>query len=126
METGNVEKAILARLNQPDSVLMQRVMRNNQILLHNFKAEVAKDCRCPLQGCERMFGVTLIPNQVLYPRYCEEHRNEFRREFHLEKVRSLRQAQQPVHSFVDSFATEILPEAWKRAASMFSELSDLS
>ncbi len=86
METGNVEKAILARLDQPESTLMLRVTRNNQILLHNFQAEVAKKCRCALEGCERAFGITLIPNQLLYPKFCDEHRSEFRREFHLQRL----------------------------------------
>ena len=89
METGNVEKAILAQLGKPESPLMLRVTRNNQILLHNFQAEVAKKCRCALQGCERAFGITLIPNQVLYPKFCVEHRNEFRREFHLQQLAAL-------------------------------------
>lgn len=124
METGNVEKAILARLNQPDSVLMQRVMRNNQILLHNFKAEVAKDCRCPLQGCDRMFGVTLVPNQVLYPRYCEEHRSEFRREFHLQQLNSGFVEPSPSVRQFDEGSVSL--EALERAASMFFDSPDLS
>ena len=85
MDTAGNEKAILARLGDPDSPLLQRVLRNNQILLHNYRAEVAKNCRCLLAGCARAFEITLIPNQVLYPKFCEEHRSEFRREFHLQQ-----------------------------------------
>ena len=91
MDTAGNEKAILARLNEPDSPLMQRVTRNNQILLHNYQAEVIKHCRCALEGCVRTFGIVLIPNQILYPKFCQDHRSEFRREFHL----TLRQAQGP-------------------------------
>ncbi len=95
METGNVENAILAKLEQPESPLMQRVTRNNQILLHNYQAEVIKHCQCVLEGCERTFGIVLIPNQILYPKFCGEHRSEFRREFHLQQHPALRQAQGP-------------------------------
>jgi len=86
MDTAGNEKAILARLNEPESPLLQRVLRNNQILLHNYRAEVAKKCRCLLDGCARAFEITLIPNQVLYPKFCEDHRSEFRREFHLQQI----------------------------------------
>ncbi len=76
---ANVEKAILAHLDNPDSVLIRRVTRNNQIWLHNYKVETDKTCRCQLPGCSNAFIVTLIPNQVVYPKYCPGHRNEFRR-----------------------------------------------
>ncbi len=89
MDTAGNEKAILARLGEPDSPLMLRVTRNNQILLHNYQAEVIKDCRCPLQGCGNVFGIVLIPNQVLYPKFCGEHRSEFRREFHLQQYSAM-------------------------------------
>jgi hypothetical protein len=82
---GNIEKAILAQLGNPDSPLIRRVTRNNQILLHNYSAEVIKHCRCALDGCNEAFGIVLVPNQVLYPKYCRDHRTEFRREFHLQQ-----------------------------------------
>jgi len=82
---GNIEKAVLAQLGDPNSPLVRRVTRHNQILLHNYQASVMKDCRCPLSGCGRIFGVILIPNQILYPKFCGEHRSEFRREFHLRR-----------------------------------------
>ncbi len=81
----NVEKAVLAQLGDPESPLIRRVTRNNQILLHNYRVEAEKICLCPLPGCDAPFAVTLIPNQILYPKYCEDHRSEFRREFHLQR-----------------------------------------
>ncbi len=86
METGNVEKAILAGLDKPESLLLRRVTRNNQILLHNYQAEVIKHCQCQLEGCDRDFAIVLIPNQILYPKFCPDHRSEWRREFHLQRL----------------------------------------
>lgn len=79
---ANVEKAILAQLGDPESPLIRRVTRYNQILLHNYRTETPKICRCQLAGCEHNFEIILVPDQVLYPRYCEAHRSEFRRAFH--------------------------------------------
>lgn len=77
---GNVEKAILAEMKKPNSGLIDRVTKLNQIILHNFRSAVEKSCECQLMGCTQTFPVTLIPNQVLYPKYCAGHRSEFRRE----------------------------------------------
>ena len=87
MDTAsNIERALLGELRkgltEEDSPLLRRVLRNNQILLHNYRAEAIKDCRCPLEGCDRSFSIILIPNQTLYPKYCNAHRSEFRREHH--------------------------------------------
>ena len=87
MDTAsNIERALLAELRKglsaEESPLLRRVLRNNQILLHNYRIDVIKDCRCPLEGCDRVFPIVLIPNQALYPKYCKAHRTEFRREHH--------------------------------------------
>ncbi len=80
MSNGNVEKAILAEMGKPRSGLIDRVTRHNQILMHNYKQSVARSCECQLLGCPRSFSIILVPNQVLYPKYCEAHRSEFRRQ----------------------------------------------
>ena len=84
--SSNIERALVAQLRQghtaEDSPLLRRVLRHNQILLHNYRVEVIKDCLCPLDGCGRTFSIVLIPNQTLYPKYCKSHRSEFRREHH--------------------------------------------
>lgn len=79
MSNGNVEKAILAEMGKPQSGLIDRVTRNNQIMLHNYNESVERTCECRLMGCPQTFGITLIPNQVLYPKYCPDHRSEYRR-----------------------------------------------
>lgn len=87
---GNVERALIAQLRAghtaESSPLLARVLRNNRILLHNYRAPAIKDCRCDLEGCDGGFAVVLLPNQVLYPRYCAEHRTEHRRALHRERM----------------------------------------
>lgn len=79
MSTGNVEKAILAEMGKARSGLIDRVTLHNQIFLHNYTQSVRRTCECQLIGCAHTFELTLIPNQVLYPKYCEAHRSEYRR-----------------------------------------------
>jgi hypothetical protein len=79
MSNGNVEKAILAEMGKPQSGLIDRVTLHNQIFLHNYTEAVRRTCECQLLGCVQTFELTLIPNQVLYPKYCREHRSEYRR-----------------------------------------------
>lgn len=83
---SNVERALLGQLDNPSSALVKRVTENNQILLHNFKIETRRLCACGLMGCEREFAITLIPNQALYPKFCEEHRTTHRRRIFLERL----------------------------------------
>ena len=94
MDTAaDIERALLAQLraghSEETSSLLRRVLRHNQILLHNYRAESIKDCRCALDGCDNGFSVILIPNQTLYPKFCAAHRSEYRREFHKERLASV-------------------------------------
>jgi hypothetical protein len=88
---SNVERAILNQLSKPESELVKRVTEHNQILLHNYHAETPRECSCGLMGCDQTFQVTLIPNQALYPKFCESHRSEFRRRHFLERQKSAMQ-----------------------------------
>lgn len=87
---GNVERALLNQLGEgrtaETSPLIARVAANNRILLHNYRAPVIKDCRCALEGCAAPFSVVLIPNQALYPKFCRDHRTEWRRIHHRERM----------------------------------------
>jgi ethanolamine ammonia-lyase large subunit len=87
---GNVERALLAQLKAgltaESSPLIARVLRNNQIMLHNYRAPSMKDCRCDLTGCGAGFSIILIPNQTIYPRFCAAHRSEHRRALHREQM----------------------------------------
>lgn len=81
---SNVERAILLDLARSRdtgemSLLLQKVVGCNQILLHNYQQGVRRDFECALKGCGKRFELRVIPNQVLYPKYCEAHRTEHRR-----------------------------------------------
>ena len=106
MSNGNVEKAILAEMGKPHSGLIDRVTRHNQILLHNFRQAVERKCECQLLGCAQSFAITLVPNQVLYPKYCEAHRSEFRRQNFLRKFTG-----QPAVYRLESFRVLVEPGA---------------
>ncbi len=86
MERANVERALIAQLDQPRSALVRRVAENNRIWLHNYKAPMAKSLACALTGCAARFDITLVPGQVVYPKFCPEHRSLHRREHHLQRL----------------------------------------
>ena len=104
MSAGNVEKAILAEMGKARSGLIDRVTLHNQIFLHNYTEEVRRACECQLIGCAQSFELTLIPNQVLYPKYCEKHRSEYRRENFLRRI-----AAQPAVYRVKTFKVIVEP-----------------
>ena len=106
MSDGNVEKAILAEMGKPQSGLIDRVTRHNQILLHNYRKAVSRSCECQLMGCAQSFAITLVPNQVLYPKYCEAHRSEYRRENFLRQI-----AGQPAVYRFESFKVIAEPDS---------------
>lgn len=53
---------------------------NNQIINHTItdNKQVYK-LNCQVKGCGKEFIVELTPKIFIYPKYCEEHRNEYKR-----------------------------------------------
>jgi hypothetical protein len=41
---------------------------------------------CALEGCDHQFEVKIYPRQYIYPKYCPEHRNEYKRVRHLQLI----------------------------------------
>jgi hypothetical protein len=41
---------------------------------------------CALEGCQNQFEVKIYPRQYIYPKYCPEHRNEYKRIRHLQLI----------------------------------------
>ena len=41
---------------------------------------------CVLEACDHQFEVKIYPRQYVYPKYCPEHRNEYRRVRHLQRI----------------------------------------
>jgi hypothetical protein len=41
--------------------------------------------KCGLPGCNRHYETQFVPKQKVYPKYCELHRNKYKREHFLKK-----------------------------------------
>lgn len=50
---------------------------------HNYTDAVQLRFICCLEGCQNQYLISIHPKQYIYPRFCFEHRNDYRREhFH--------------------------------------------
>ena len=76
---SNIEKPLSDHLRRGSTPLTERIQIHNQFILHNYTVPVEKSCACPHPGCGGIFSITLYPNQIVYPKYCEEHRTAHRR-----------------------------------------------
>ena len=52
----------------------------NQIFQNNYYYPTDVEFLCALQGCKNRFKIKAYSKQEVYPKYCEEHRSEFKRE----------------------------------------------
>lgn len=64
----------------------------NQIFKHNFSESSDIEFTCQLEGCSNKFFLKVFPKQFVYPKYCPEHRNEYKREAHLRRWLSKKSA----------------------------------
>ena len=55
------------------------VDEDNMVFNHSLQDVTEYTFCCSLEGCNKMYSVSLYPKQSVYPRYCEEHRNPFKR-----------------------------------------------
>jgi hypothetical protein len=53
---------------------------DNTYIKHNNDECILIIKKCGLKHCDNEFEIKLIPNQYIYPKYCEEHRNKFKRD----------------------------------------------
>jgi hypothetical protein len=58
----------------------------NQTFKHNYTEVVTMVLNCALEGCDNQFEVKIYPRQYIYPKYCPEHRNEYKRIRHLRQI----------------------------------------
>ncbi len=62
------------------------VDKNNFIFDHNF-TDVTNIVRlCAVPGCSRQYSIKVFPKQKIYSKFCEKHRNDFKREIFLKEV----------------------------------------
>ncbi len=59
----------------------------NKIIEHTFHASVEEKHQCEL--CNEEFIITVIPGVKIYPKYCPEHRNEYKRKLYIERQKVL-------------------------------------
>jgi hypothetical protein len=57
----------------------ENVAIKNQSFDHNFNEVTNVEFTCQISGCNRKYIVKVFPKQSVYPKYCEDHRNEFKR-----------------------------------------------
>ena len=58
----------------------------NQTIQHRYTTVVEQTMICALEQCENQFAIKIFPRQYIYPKFCPDHRNEYRRERHLRQI----------------------------------------
>lgn len=78
---GDHERVLRETLSgrNPHRRALERVEAGNRIVLHNFTGAVEQKMVCDHPGCGARFDVVLIPGQIVYPKWCPQHRTPFRR-----------------------------------------------
>jgi hypothetical protein len=64
--------------------VVEHVTEKNQVLEHVYDRVKTVVMNCALEGCNAPFEVKVYPRQFVYPKYCPEHRNEHKRNKHVE------------------------------------------
>jgi hypothetical protein len=60
---------------------MDDISLENRIIKHDYHQVTSMQLICQLEGCGKQYRVPIYPRQFVYPRFCEEHRNEYKRWF---------------------------------------------
>ena len=58
----------------------------NQTIAHKYTTVVEQTMNCALEQCENLFTIKIFPRLYVYPKFCNEHRNEYKRERHLRQI----------------------------------------
>lgn len=58
----------------------------NQTIEHKNFMVTNDTVKCALEGCNCKFELKIIPRTFIYPKYCEKHRNEYKRILHLTSI----------------------------------------
>ncbi|MCL2845382.1 MAG: hypothetical protein FWE23_08035 [Chitinivibrionia bacterium] len=58
----------------------------NQTIQHKYTTVVEQTMNCALIQCTNQFTTKIFPRQYIYPKFCPEHRNEYKRERHLRQI----------------------------------------
>lgn len=58
----------------------------NMIFNHEFKEPTKVEFECHAPGCKVKYWIRAEPKLYVYPKYCEEHRNRYKRELFMRKT----------------------------------------
>lgn len=64
----------------------EELLSFNQIIKHDYKENTLVELTCQLEGCGNTFEVKLSDGIYVYPKFCSEHRNEYRRTIFLKQL----------------------------------------
>lgn len=59
--------------------VIEAVDVKNMVFKHSYSEVMDVEFSCQLPGCANLYMVRVYPKQYVYPKYCLEHRNEYRR-----------------------------------------------
>ena len=75
------DKYRIRKRTKPEDVNLK-----NQTIQHKYTTVVEQTISCALEQCENQFTIKVFPRQYIYPKYCPDHRNEYKRERHLRMI----------------------------------------
>ena len=75
------DKFRIRKRSKPEDVNIK-----NSTLEHDYTEVTTMRMSCALEGCSNQFELRVYPRQYIYPKYCPEHRNEYKRIRHLRKL----------------------------------------
>jgi len=64
--------------------LEEQISIPNKIIKHEYIDTQHEIHKCELPGCTNEFEISIIPKIYIYPRFCHEHRNEWKRKQYVE------------------------------------------
>jgi hypothetical protein len=85
---GHIISKYCPKHRKPSERKMKEVIpqeNQNIVFKHASKEMTNHEFVCQLTGCSKTYIIKLIPHQFIYPKYCPEHRNEFKRKLFLSK-----------------------------------------
>ena len=63
--------------------IKQETNNPNQTIKHEYTDNTLIEMVCALDGCHSTFKIQMLPHTFVYPKYCEAHRNEYKRQYFL-------------------------------------------
>jgi len=60
-------------------IIKTDITDDNQIFMHDFKESLEIMYKCEFKGCEEQFKIKIIPKIYVYPKYCDNHRSQYKR-----------------------------------------------